>query len=234
MRSLVRDFLNQDLSRLFFKAMAAAGFTVAAAESVLQDLVPVAHAQTAGRQYVKAFEGTAESCWPSSCCKPASTICLSATARAWVRYAMRSLTGPDSSLFWRPMRLTSWPWPAVIRWPRAKLPSVCTAGWGGAHSTGNIYNAMKDRLPIVVAVDRADTTEDGRDGHEDLEDMLEPMKQYTKWRWVSKEVGRIPEWVTKAFKVSSTMPCGPTYLMFPRDVTFEHKGKGEHFSAGHV
>jgi thiamine pyrophosphate-dependent acetolactate synthase large subunit-like protein len=44
---------------------------------------------------------------------------------------------------------------------------------GAAHSTGNIYNAMKDSIPLVIAVDRADTTEDGRDGHEDLEDMLE-------------------------------------------------------------
>ncbi|TMA84664.1 MAG: twin-arginine translocation signal domain-containing protein, partial [Deltaproteobacteria bacterium] len=58
MRSLVRDFLNQDLSRRgFLKSMAAAGFTVAAAESVLQNLVPVAHADTAGKEYWKEFEG---------------------------------------------------------------------------------------------------------------------------------------------------------------------------------
>ena len=45
MRNLVRDFLNQDLSRRgFLKSMAAAGFTVAAAQSVLDNLVPAAHA----------------------------------------------------------------------------------------------------------------------------------------------------------------------------------------------
>jgi thiamine pyrophosphate-dependent acetolactate synthase large subunit-like protein len=95
-----------------------------------------------------------------------------------------------------------------------------------------MYNAMKDRLPIVIAVDRADTTEDGRDGHEDLEDMLEPVKQYTKWRWITKEVGRIPEWVAKAFKIASTLPGGPTYLMLPRDVMFEHQAKAGIFQAG--
>ena len=58
MRNLVMEYLNQDLSRRgFLKSMAAAGFTMAAAESVLQNLVPVAHAQTAGKEYVKAFEG---------------------------------------------------------------------------------------------------------------------------------------------------------------------------------
>src|SRR5205823_12021900 len=58
MRSLVRDFLNQDLSRRgFLKSMAAAGFTVAAAESVLKNLVPLAHADTAGKEYWREFEG---------------------------------------------------------------------------------------------------------------------------------------------------------------------------------
>src|ERR671922_1668205 len=59
MRSLVRDYLNQDLSRRgFLKSMAAAGFTVAAAHSVLENLVPAAHAQNAGKEYLNAFEGT--------------------------------------------------------------------------------------------------------------------------------------------------------------------------------
>jgi hypothetical protein len=58
MRGLVKDYLDLGLSRRgFLKAMAGAGFTMAAAESVLQNLVPVAHAQTAGKEYVKMFEG---------------------------------------------------------------------------------------------------------------------------------------------------------------------------------
>ncbi|MBI2986360.1 MAG: twin-arginine translocation signal domain-containing protein [Deltaproteobacteria bacterium] len=58
MRNLVTDYLRQDLSRRgFLKAMAAAGFTVAAAESVLKSLAPIAHAQTVGKTYMKPFEG---------------------------------------------------------------------------------------------------------------------------------------------------------------------------------
>ncbi|MGH7834614.1 MAG: twin-arginine translocation signal domain-containing protein [Candidatus Binatia bacterium] len=48
MRNLVKRYLDEGLSRRgFLKSMAAAGFTMAAAESVLKNLVPVAHAQTA-------------------------------------------------------------------------------------------------------------------------------------------------------------------------------------------
>jgi thiamine pyrophosphate-dependent acetolactate synthase large subunit-like protein len=233
MRDLVMNYLNQDLSRRgFFKAMAAAGFTAAATESVLQNLVAVAHAESGGKEYVRTFEGNG------------GELLAEQLLQTGIEYLFVGNGSGLGSLC-----------DAVIDRPKLKLvlatheahvvamasgftmasgqTSFCMfSRVGAAHSTGNMYNAMKDRLPLVIAVDRADTSEDGRDGHEDLEDMLEPMKQYTKWRWVSKEVGRIPEWVTKAFKVSSTMPCGPTYLMFPRDVTFEHKGKANIFLPG--
>ncbi|MBI4489490.1 MAG: thiamine pyrophosphate-binding protein [Deltaproteobacteria bacterium] len=233
MRSLVMDYLKQDLSRRgFLKAMAAAGFTVAAAESVLKSLAPLAHADTVGKTYVKPFEGNGGALLAEQ---------LLATGAEYLFVGNGSGLGALCD--------------AVIERPKLKLVLATheahvvamASGYamasgktvfcmysrvGAAHSTGNMYNAMKDRLPIVIAVDRADTTEDGRDGHEDLEDMLEPVKQYTKWRWVVKEVTRIPEWVTKAFKVSSTLPCGPTYMMMPRDVMFEHQGKANIFQPG--
>ena len=83
---------------------------------------------------------------------------------------------------------------------------------------------------MVIAVDRADTTEDGRDGHEDLEDMLEPMKQYTKWRWIVKEGNRIPEWFAHAFKIASIAPCGPTFVRVPRNVLYQKDITGEIFT----
>lgn len=233
MRNMVIDYLRQDLSRRgFLKAMATAGFTVAAAESVLKSLAPIAHAETVGKTYVKPFEGNG------------GALLAEQLLQAGVEYLF---VGNGSGLG----ALCD----AVIERPKLKLVLATheahvvamASGYamasgktafcmysrvGAAHSTGNMYNAMKDRLPLVIAVDRADTTEDGRDGHEDLEDMLEPVKQYTKWRWVAKEVTRIPEWMTKAFKVSSTLPGGPTYLMLPRDVMFEHQGKANIFQSG--
>src|SRR4030095_7922878 len=233
MRSLVRDFLNQDLSRRgVLKSMAAAGFTVAAAESVLKNLVPVAHADTAGKEYWKEFEGNGGAMLAEQLLQTGIDYLFVGNGSGLGALCDAVIDRPKLKLVLATHEAHVVAMASGYTMASGKTSFCMYSRGGAAHSTGNIYNAMKDRLPIVVAVDRADTTEDGRDGHEDLEDMLEPMKQYTKWRWVVKEVGRIPEWVTKSFKVSSTLPCGPTYLMFPRDVTFEHKAKANIFLPG--
>ena len=92
-----------------------------------------------------------------------------------------------------------------------KTSVACFSRVGGPLAGANMYNAMKDRTPLVVITDHMDTQADGRDGHEDLDDWLEPFKQYTKWRWVAKEGNRIPEWVAHAFKIASTPPRGPAF-----------------------
>jgi thiamine pyrophosphate-dependent acetolactate synthase large subunit-like protein len=100
------------------------------------------------------------------------------------------------------------------------------------HASCNMYNAMKDRSPLVIATDRIDSAASGRDAHEDLEDTLEPVKQFTKWRWNVDSAARIPEWTMKAFKLASTPPGGPCFLMFPRDVLTAREVEAEIFRAG--
>ena len=68
--------------------------------------------------------------------------------------------------------------------------------------------------------DHSETDRAGRDGHEDVEDWLETVEQFTKSRWLVSEPDRIPEWTTKALKLATTMPGGPAYLRFPRDVLY--------------
>jgi len=89
---------------------------------------------------------------------------------------------------------------------------------GLPHSTSNMYNAMKDRTPIVLMQDHAATGSEGRDGHEDLDDYTETIKEFTKWRTVVHEPERIPEWVRKAYKMSKTLPGGPSVIRIPRDL----------------
>jgi benzoylformate decarboxylase len=107
---------------------------------------------------------------------------------------------------------------------------ACFSRVGGPLGGANMYNAMKDRTPVVVITDHIDTQADGRDGHEDIDDWLEPFKQYTKWRWVTKEANRIPEWVAHAFKIASTPPGGPAFLRIPRNVLYQKNTKAEVFS----
>lgn len=101
---------------------------------------------------------------------------------------------------------------------------------GGPNAAGNMYNAMKDRTPVVIVTDHADAQADGRDGHEDIDDWLEPFKQYTKWRWIAKEGNRIPEWIAHAFKIASTPPGGPAFVRVPRNVLYQKDIKAEIFS----
>lgn len=233
MRNLVMDYLNQDLSRRgFFKAMAAAGFTVAAAESVLESLAPIAHAETVGKSYVKPFEGNGGALLAEQLLAAGTEYLFVGNGSGLGALCDAVIERPKLKLVLATHEAHVIAMASGYAMASGKTVFCMYSRVGAAHSTGNMYNAMKDRLPLVIAVDRADTTEDGRDGHEDLEDMLEPVKQYTKWRWITKEVTRIPEWVTKAFKVSSTLPCGPTYLMLPRDVMFEHQGKANIFQPG--
>ena len=100
---------------------------------------------------------------------------------------------------------------------------------GGPLASANMYNAMKDRSPLIVLTDHASSQGDGRDGHEDLEDWLEPFKQFTKWRWLAKEANRLPEWLAHAFKVSTTAPRGPTFIRVPRNVLYRSGVKTEIF-----
>ena len=58
---------------------------------------------------------------------------------------------------------------------------------GLPHSSANMYNSMKDRTSVVLLSDHAEVNREGTDSHEDLEDWLEPVKQYTQ-----VAVGRAP------------------------------------------
>jgi len=92
---------------------------------------------------------------------------------------------------------------------------------GLPHSSSNMYNSMKDRTPIVLFSDHADTDREGTDSHEDVDDWINAVAPYTKWRWTAREPSRIAEWVRKAYKISSVVPGGPTHVRIPRDVLYE-------------
>ncbi|HWP83896.1 MAG TPA: thiamine pyrophosphate-binding protein, partial [Terriglobia bacterium] len=89
---------------------------------------------------------------------------------------------------------------------------------GMMNASANLYNAMKDRTPVIMFSDHAASTSEGRDGGEDLDDWIETVRPFTKWRWVVHEPQRIPEWVRNATKISTVFPMGPTYVRIPRNL----------------
>jgi thiamine pyrophosphate-dependent acetolactate synthase large subunit-like protein len=79
----------------------------------------------------------------------------------------------------------------------------------------NLYNAWKDRSSIAVLSDGSSSNFAGRNGFQQMDDWLETMTQFTKWRWQVDNPSQISEMLRRTIKLSETPPGGPVYLRFP-------------------
>ena len=235
MRELVRRYLQNNLSRRgFVDRMVQSGFSLVAANAVLASLAP-AYAQDGrddSKSFTRTFRGTG------------GELLAEQLKEAGVEYLFLGNGTGVSPLC-----------DAAVDRPNLKIilavhEALCVAmadGYsrasgktaftmfsrvGVTDATSNIYNAMKDRSALVVATDHIESLASGRDSHEDYDDTLEPLKQFTKWRWNVDAPARIPEWTMKAFKLASTPPGGPSYLMFPRDYLIARDVEAEIFLPG--
>lgn len=103
---------------------------------------------------------------------------------------------------------------------RPSLAQVSTLP-GTANSVGALYDAYRDRSPVVVTSTHVDMRIDGRDSHTEGRDLVEMTKQFTKWSYEVHRSDRIPEILNRAFKVASTPPTGPVYLSLPSNLLGE-------------
>lgn len=93
---------------------------------------------------------------------------------------------------------------------------------GFPNTLNNLYNAWKDRSPVVVASQREPrATSGGRDAFEEWDDYLAPSAAFTRWRWSVDRAERVPEITRRALRIASTPPEGPVTLAFPEDVLAE-------------
>ena len=92
---------------------------------------------------------------------------------------------------------------------------------GTANSVGALYDAYRDRSPVVLTSTNVDTRIVGRDSHTEGKDLVELTKQFTKWSCEVHRADRIPEILNRAFKVALTPPTGPVYLSLPSNLLGE-------------
>src|SRR5438309_11077166 len=92
---------------------------------------------------------------------------------------------------------------------------------GTANAVGALYDAYRDRSPVVVTSTNVDTRIAGRDSHTEGKDLVELTKQFTKWSCEVHRADRIPEILNRAFKVAATPPTGPVYLSLPSNLLGE-------------
>jgi benzoylformate decarboxylase len=103
---------------------------------------------------------------------------------------------------------------------RPALAQVSTLP-GTANSVGALYDAFRDRSPVVVTSTHVDTRIMGRDSHTEGRDLVGMTRQFTKWSAEANRADRIAEILNRAFKVASSPPKGPVYLSLPSDLLAE-------------
>jgi benzoylformate decarboxylase len=103
---------------------------------------------------------------------------------------------------------------------RPTLAQVSTLP-GSANAVGALYDAYRDRSPVIVTSTNVDTRIVGRDSHTEGKDLVEMTKQFTKWSAEVHRADRIPEYLNRAFKVAATPPTGPVYLALPSNLLGE-------------
>ncbi len=222
MRDLVGNLLTAGISRRgFVGGMLAASFSAAAAESALQSVAPLIPGSDVQPDLTRSVTGTGADLLVEQVLE---------TGAQYLFVANGSGLGPvcDSLVDYPQLQLiqaTQEGQLVAIADGYAKASGKTAFGMfsrvGLPHASSNMYNAMKDRTPLVLFSDHADPDREGTDSHEDIDDWLTAVEPYTKWRWKVHEPRRIPEWVRKAYKVAGIVPGGPTHVRIPRDHLYQ-------------
>ncbi len=222
MQELVRDLVRRRLTRRgFLSGMVAAGYTAAAARSALASVAPFAQGGPAAEALTRTVTGTGGELLAEQIIEAGAKymfvnigsglgpLCDAMVARPQIQFIQTTSESQVVSVADGYAKASGRA--AFAMYSRVGLPN----------SVSNMFNSMKDRTPLVLLSDHADTEREGTDSQEDLDDWLEAVKPFTKWRWVVHQANRIPEFVRQAHKVASVMPGGPTHVRMPRDLMYQ-------------
>jgi benzoylformate decarboxylase len=220
MRDLVQAFIAGRVDRRgFLKGMAASGFTVAAAESVLATLAPMVRAQAAGAG-VRTVEGTG------------AFLLIAQLKAAGVKHVFYG-NGTSSAAMLDAMVGDNDI--NLILGPEEGIVTAMASGYalasneptfvnvhgtvGTANQMLNMFNAKRDGDPLVVSSFSKSTEGTGRDNFEEIDDLVGMTKQFTRWSFEVPTASRVPELLRNAMRISTTPPGGATFLSIPTNVS---------------
>lgn len=91
-----------------------------------------------------------------------------------------------------------------------------------------LHSAQRGRIGVVFCAGRAPLDLDKRSGRahfvnwaQEQFDQASVVRGYVKWEYELRSNENIHRVVTRAFQVASTEPCGPVYLILPRELLME-------------
>src|SRR6266853_3582224 len=223
MRELVARYLSRSISRRgFLRGLTAAGVSLASAESILESLVPIAHAQGERRvapEAIKMVEGTGAECFAEQ------------LIASGVKYVFGNSASEDAQFY---EALVDRPQLKYVLTPHEGPGAAMAAGYikasgepavvmqagvvGMMNAMGQIFNAWKEQTPLVVYSYRTDQSRRaGRDGFEEVANQEQLAQPITKYTWLARRPDMIPETVRRAFKAAWTPPFGPAYISWHSD-----------------
>ncbi|WXB94831.1 thiamine pyrophosphate-dependent enzyme [Bacillus sp. FJAT-52991] len=98
-------------------------------------------------------------------------------------------------------------------------PSVvmATRAVGGTNLAIGVHTAYQDSTPMVVFLGQVHTAFRGREGFQEVE-LDQFFSHIAKWTVEIKEAARIPELVSRAFKIAKSGRPGPVVVSLPEDM----------------
>jgi thiamine pyrophosphate-dependent acetolactate synthase large subunit-like protein len=95
---------------------------------------------------------------------------------------------------------------------------------GTAYALGQIANAFRDRVPVVITAGGQSTAARGQNVFLEAPNLSQLPRDYTRWTWDVLNVETIPEVLRRAFLFARVPPGGPTFVTFSKDL-WEQKVK---------
>jgi benzoylformate decarboxylase len=89
---------------------------------------------------------------------------------------------------------------------------------GTAYALGQMANAFKDRVPVVVTAGAQSTLARGQNVFLEAVNLSQLPREYTRWAWDVLNGDTIPEVLRRAFLLARVPPGGPTFVTVSKDL----------------
>ncbi len=89
---------------------------------------------------------------------------------------------------------------------------------GTAYALGQMANAFKDRVPVVVTAGAQSTLARGQNVFLEAVNLSQLPREYTRWTWDVLNASTIPEVLRRAFLFARVPPGGPTFVTVSKDL----------------
>jgi thiamine pyrophosphate-dependent acetolactate synthase large subunit-like protein len=219
MRTLVKQLLDQDISRRgFVKELAALGVSLSSAQALLNSISPAVAAETTEAGLAKEVTGNGPELLAESLMAAGVTNIFHGCGGGINKIFDAFVTRPEFKNFLATnegqcvamaegYHIASGELGVVIV-PR---PGLCNAG-------SNIHNAMADRSSLLILTARENNDYSQRRGNIEIIEWQDVMDPFMKWSYRMEHVDRVPEFTRRAIKVASAPLGGPTFLQISEEL----------------